>query len=714
MSRVTLALGVHNHQPVGNFGSVFAHACERAYRPFFDAVARVPEVKWNLHFSGPLLEWMADERPDLMQAIAAGTAEGRFECVGSGFYEPILASIPPRDARAQLDRMRDYLAARTGRAPQGIWLTERIWEPSLPALLAPAGVRYVLVDDHHFFYAGHPAGTMTGYYTVERHGESIAVFPIDRGLRYRIPFSRSIDELLDGLKRLLDTHPDGCVVSYFDDGEKFGVWPRTFDWVYTKGWLDRFLNALAANGDWLTTAHFGDIVAATPPAGRFALPTASYVEMTEWCLPARETVAVAALRTWLGEQGRRAEAESYLKGGVWDQFLVKYEESNRLHKRMLDVSARVARAAAERPGDAAVARATTHLQRAQCNDAYWHGLFGGLYLPFLRQSLHRELIAADRELNAAGAARPPAAAERDFSRSGEREVVVQTPAQVLVWRPFDGGTLYLWDDLVTGFSYSDTLTRRFEAYHTKVADAHVGTHDDDAAKSAHDIVLAKEAGLADKLVYDACTRLTGRTAVWAADTDLARLHLEPPADIAGLSGARFALIDAQAHGPGVRVTMTGAAGGRRIERTIDVPGVGAGFVWRDRTTAPDDAPAGALAARSVEITLHARGDIGRYVVVNGDTGLPAPADARPADRFDPGERFSAGNVHTLRFVDHSFGYELMLTVEPPATVAYYPVETVSNSEAGFEAIYQGSSMAVLHPETETDVRIAFSSRRLRP
>src|SRR5580692_5539309 len=35
------------------------------------------------------------------------------------------------------------------------------------------------------------------------------------------------------------------------------------------------------------------------------------------------------------------------------------------------------------------------LHRAQCNDAYWHGIFGGLYAPHLRTELWRELVRAE-------------------------------------------------------------------------------------------------------------------------------------------------------------------------------------------------------------------------------------------------------------------------------------------------------------------------------
>jgi hypothetical protein len=37
---VALALVLHNHQPVGNFGWVFADVYEQAYRPMLDALER--------------------------------------------------------------------------------------------------------------------------------------------------------------------------------------------------------------------------------------------------------------------------------------------------------------------------------------------------------------------------------------------------------------------------------------------------------------------------------------------------------------------------------------------------------------------------------------------------------------------------------------------------------------------------------------------------
>ena len=34
---------------------------------------------------------------------------------------------------------------------------------------------------------------------------------------------------------------------YFDDIEKFGIWPETYQWVYEKGWLDNFIQGVLAS-----------------------------------------------------------------------------------------------------------------------------------------------------------------------------------------------------------------------------------------------------------------------------------------------------------------------------------------------------------------------------------------------------------------------------------------------------------------------------------
>ena len=57
MKKIHLLLGIHNHQPVGNFEHIFKEAFDRSYQPFIQLLQKHPHIKATLHFSGSLLEW---------------------------------------------------------------------------------------------------------------------------------------------------------------------------------------------------------------------------------------------------------------------------------------------------------------------------------------------------------------------------------------------------------------------------------------------------------------------------------------------------------------------------------------------------------------------------------------------------------------------------------------------------------------------------------
>jgi len=75
------------------------------------------------------------------------------------------------------------------------------------------------------------------------------------------------------------------MITLADDGEKFGVWPGTYEHVYQNGWLDRFFDALVENTDWLEVTTYAEYLSNTFPSGMVYLPTGSYREMGKWALP---------------------------------------------------------------------------------------------------------------------------------------------------------------------------------------------------------------------------------------------------------------------------------------------------------------------------------------------------------------------------------------------------------------------------------------------
>jgi hypothetical protein len=315
---------------------------------------------------------------------------GQVELFSSGDTEPVLAAIPHRDRVGQLRTLNDKLAAWTGVKPSGAWLTERVWESSVvPALAEPAS-RYVTVDDYHFFCTGKAADELDGYFSTEEDGTRLDLFPISEALRYRLPFSPA-HEVIGYLENLADRANSAAI--YFDDIEKFGIWPETYDWVYNRGWLKALIEGVLASPK-IRTATYADFHARhSHPRHRLS---AHHLVQRDERMDAADAGGRHLRRLARQREGRRARRphRPFMRGGIWRNFLTRYPEANWMHKRMQALSARLA-ALPEAP-----AELTADLYRAQANDAYWHGLFGGLYLPHLRRAVWHNIVALEASLDA--------------------------------------------------------------------------------------------------------------------------------------------------------------------------------------------------------------------------------------------------------------------------------------------------------------------------
>jgi 4-alpha-glucanotransferase len=723
--RVSLALVIHNHQPVGNFGWVIQDVYEHAYSPMLDALERHPGIRLGLHYSGPLLQWLKANHPEALDQMRRLVDRGQVEMVGGGFYEPILVTLPDRDRNGQMTRMRDELETLFGRRPAGAWLAERVWEPSLAYDLATAGYEWTVLDDNHLRGASIREDEMWTAFTTDDRGKRLTVFGTEQGLRYRIPFKPVEDVISYLYDRRTD---DGRFVGMMgDDGEKFGSWPGTFEYCWSnEHWVDRMFGAIEASAEWLSTVTPSEWLAGQPPTRRAYFPTASYVEMTEWVLPPDETPVFTALLE--DARARDLPAARFLRGGFWRNYMARYREINELHKQMLRVSEKVAgMAAATGPGDATAAplkaRALDHLYQGQSNDCYWHGLFGGIYIVHMRMATLSHLIAAEDLADTAAVAaggKPYGARLVDTDLDAIDELLVTTPGQTVVIDTAEGAGISSWDLRASRVALNSMLRRRPEAYHSRLV-----IHEQDAEKAAiggteaealaedgvisgnqaasaatdspktiHDIVSTKEPGLAAFLHYDRHERRSGLVHLLPGDgsTSVRQLlhgtYLELGDFVEGafehvtvaddkLVLRRAGTFDFDAICSQLVVTKTFRVGGNRLDPTL-----------------------------RLDVALENAGDsnLSFELAVEWNVNLLGGGH-NPAAYYqtEAGERSPhdvAGEVaeaSSIAFGNDFEAVRIEARPEPPARLTWYPVETVSNSEGGFERVYQGSSLLFRWP-----------------
>jgi len=682
-SRRALLLCLHNHQPVGNFDSVIGDAARDAYLPFLQTLADFPSVKATIHFSGFLLRWLAERSPETFSLLKLLSDRGQVEMMGGGMYEPILALLPERDRLGQIEALADEVRRHFGKAPEGIWLAERVWEPDLPATLSAAGAKYLPLDDYHFVRAGLPPGELDGVYLTEYNGAAVRVFPGSERLRYMIPFW-DVGETLREIERLTSRDVPYPAAIFADDGEKFGVWPGTHRSVYGEGWLRRFFGGLAERADWLTTMTFGEYVSVAPARGTVYLPTCSYAEMGEWALPPRSAARFGDLLHELRE-GRLEEMKPFLQGGYFRNFLRKYDESNQLHKRVLWVSERVAatRRNAQDPGRAAC----DFLYRAQSNDVYWHGVFGGLYLNHLREAAYANLLRAEAASDAVlheGEGRWTEAVRGDIDRDGGEELLLKTSGLTLLAHAHDGGAVTEISLPRRAVALGHVLTRREEGYHQKFRRA-VGSFD--GSTSIHDAMVLKDPSVLSALGVDPWQRASFREAYYGGG-DLPEAIHSGAASPRGFTAGREASVTVLRRGGRLAAEFSAPLGGEgsalRLVKTLVLPGSGERFEARFLLENPGAETASGWLCSEWNLNLLSGNGPDRYYEGMGE--------AR-----DLSSSGVAKGVRGFRVVDAWRNVASEAALDRECFVLREPVETASLSETGAEKIHQGVCLRILFP-----------------
>jgi len=667
-----LLFGIHMHQPIDNFDWVIKHGIEVCYGPFFEVMREYPEFKFAVHCSGWLMEEIKSKHPDVYKNIKFLADQRSIEFFGAGYYEPILSVIPPEDREQQINMLSKSIKKDFKQTPEGLWLTERVWESALIPDLVKSGIKYTVMDDYHFQCAGFDEHILDGYYMSEEGGAKMGLFPISKKLRYAIPFL-NVSSAIDAIKSY--TREENSAAIIFDDAEKFGMWPGTYEWVYEKKWLENFVEAVLED-ETIETLHFKEYYESEKTRGIAYLPNVSYYEMGEWSLRADDALRLHAFKEEMGEKRYEEEGVKFLKGGIWKNFLVKYEESNRIHKRTLELSQ--AQVAVDKK------KFNLALYKAQANDALWHGVFGGLYLPNLRDNVYTYIIEAENiRYN-----KKKIAIESDENElDGYEKIKFVTPEYIFRFDAAHGGQLVEFDSREKKFNWQNTLTRRKEAYHEALLNPKESNDDTalvDGIDTIHHAAIEVSDELKNSIIYDWHLKNSFVDHIGDADFNIGSFKYANFKEFGDFANQPFEI--------------------KKREESITFYRDGGMYLDHKYETSllKSYKPTKNGFAYNLILKTEANG-IFRYIMEhNFHFGEYALVHVNGKELEDEGSFYG---VESLEIVDKYLKKQITISLNAQCNIHYFKLNTLSQSEHNFDLSTQGVSFAMLFPfETSLELQ----------
>ena len=274
---------------------------------------------------------------------------------------------------------------------------------------------------------------------------------------------------------------------------------------------------------------------------------------------------------------------------------------------------------------------------------------------------------------------------------GFDEVIVRGEKLNLCLAPHYGGALVELDYKARPFNLTDTLSRRKEPYHEKLKQAPVPEVEGDVAKTIHGQVKTKEANLSDYLAYDWYRRLSFLDHFLGVHTklkDLAACHYPEQGDFVH-KPFKIAFAEASGDKAQVRFERDGHVWVEHKLRSLNVSKTytmefdSAQMKVAYQLTNTSDEPMSFWFAPEMNFNFLAPDASDRYFFeLTGEKCEPAQLSSKD----------DKANSEGIGIADEWLGIKLLLKWSKKARMWRYPVFRVSNSEAGFERIYQGSAI----------------------
>ncbi|MGM0607971.1 MAG: alpha-amylase/4-alpha-glucanotransferase domain-containing protein [Candidatus Muiribacteriota bacterium] len=422
---------LHLHQPFGNFDYVTDKVFKSSYRPFIDELERFPEINFSLHISGPLLIWINKNYPEFIEKLKFLIKREQLEMLGGSYSEAVLPTLQSNIINQQILKYKELFHSIFDKniSLKGFWLTERVWKDELITPLAEAGYEYTFLDFNHIERAGkNPENSI---FEVQKNGASLKILPINTFLRYNFPF-KSPESILKYLKTQK-------IAIHADDGEKFGDWPGMYEYLYKNGHLNNLLSELEENN--ILFLNLTEFIQ-KQKCQKLYIQENSYDAMNKWSMNPEHLIKIYKEN----DEETINKNQDYFWTGSFFNFFYKYPESGLIHEKN-----RIYSDIFRHDKDV-----FTQLLQSQCCCGYWHGVFGGIYLPHLRDAINLGNIYAEEKLP-------------DGVNNIEKFTVLKNSNMALTINQKGGGISHLnvFKDKKNIFN---SLSRKPEFYHKDIAE----------------------------------------------------------------------------------------------------------------------------------------------------------------------------------------------------------------------------------------------------
>ncbi|HAK44548.1 MAG TPA: hypothetical protein DCO79_01320 [Spirochaeta sp.] len=449
MKKVKLIIGTVNSYSVVNGEEKLKKIYERSYKPFLRTVHK-SSVPVTMYYSGELLSWIIDKHDGMQMLVNDIVKSKKIEFLGGGYYSPLFSLIPRKDRVSQIELMTTEIRKRFGRRPRGMWITEKVWEPSMPMTMNNAGMEFTFLDEEFFEDAGLFNGELYRPCMTEDQGKKVVVFPISNRFISQF-FLEDPESLLEQIiscgsekeERFITLLLPGEELDFNDGaGEK----------------IEKFFKLIEENKKHIDVILPGTKVREIGAMRKVYFGCVSPGDIGRWSGPVyRDSISANGSDEGIAvKENKAVNTQSFFR-----HFLAKYPESNFLYSRMIDVHMLVSQVRGDKQRKKS---AETELFKSQNHSAFWHG--GGkpgIYSSESRRKAYASLIEAEKFTRERGEFRSTLVKD-DFDMDGLDEFIYRS-LSLNANIHSKGGVLFELDYLRSAHNYLATMARHHEWYH---------------------------------------------------------------------------------------------------------------------------------------------------------------------------------------------------------------------------------------------------------